>query len=101
MLTQDEYNEIEQRMADKEMMIDILSKQLNDKTNDLKYMCHLNARNVKRIRDLDQRCVDNKQWIDKLELINAELRFDARNNNQIMRFFAPITRKLRAFFCAK
>jgi hypothetical protein len=90
MLTQDEYNEIEQRMADKEMMIDILRIKLNNMTVDRNSYLEL----------LDE----HKQWIETMEtmLINDDRTTNTTtSDSKIMRFFAPITRKLRAFFGAK
>jgi hypothetical protein len=90
MLTQDEYDEIEQRVVDKEMMIDILRIKLSDMTAD---------RN--RYRTWNE---VNEKWIDELEamLINDNRTSNTTtNNNKIMRFFAPITRKLRALFGAR
>ena len=90
MITQDEYNEIEQRVVDKEMMIDILSKQLSDITIE---------RNNYRIWN-----EVNEKWIDELEtmLINTDFTSNTNaNNNKVTRFFAPITRRLRALFGVK
>jgi hypothetical protein len=101
MLTQDEYDEIMQRTMDKEMMIDILRIKLSDMTAD---------RN--RYRTWNE---INEKWIDELEamLINDNRTSNTTtNNNKIikltqsvldwfMRFFAPITRRLRALFGAR
>lgn len=87
MITQDEYNEIEQRMADKEIMIDILSKQLSDITIE---------RNNYRIWN-----EVNEKWIDELEtmlICDGKWNNTTTNNSKVMRFFAPITRRLRALF---
>ena len=88
MLTQDEYNEIEQRMADKEMMIDILSKQLSDMT--------IERNNYRRVWN-----EVNEKWIDELETMLINTDTNTTNSNKIMRFFAPITRKLRTLFGAR
>jgi hypothetical protein len=101
MLTQDEYDEIMQRTMDKEMMIDILRIKLSDMTADRNSYLEL----------LDE----HRQWIETMEamLINDNRTSNTTtNNNKIikltqsvldwfMRFFAPITRKLRALFDAK
>ena len=90
MITQDEYNEIEQRVMDKEIMIDILRKQLSDITIE---------RNNYRIWN-----EVNEKWIDELEtmLINTDFTSNTNaNNNKVTRFFAPITRRLRALFGAR
>ena len=90
MITQDEYNEIEQRVADKEMMIDILRKQLSDIT--------IERNNYRMWNEV------NEKWIDELEtmLINDNRTSNTNaNNNKVTRFFAPITRRLRALFGAR
>jgi hypothetical protein len=90
MLTQDEYNEIEQRMVDKEMMIDILRIKLSNMTAD---------RN--RYRTWNE---INEKWIDELETMLINTDFTSNTNagsSKVTRFFAPITRKLRAFFYAR
>jgi hypothetical protein len=90
MLTQDEYNEIEQRMVDKEMMIDILRIKLSNMTAD---------RN--RYRTWNE---INEKWIDELETMLINTDFTSNTNagsSKVTRFFAPITRKLRALFGAR
>ena len=90
MITQDEYNEIEQRVVDKEMMIDILRKQLSDITIE---------RNNYRIWN-----EVNEKWIDELEtmLINDNRTSNTNTgSSKVTRFFAPITRRLRALFGAR
>jgi hypothetical protein len=90
MLTQDEYNEIEQLMVDKEMMIDILRIKLSNMTADRNSYLEL----------LDE----HKQWIETMETMLINTDFTSNTNagsSKVTRFFAPITRKLRAFFCAK
>jgi hypothetical protein len=87
MLTQDEYNEIEQRMADKEMMIDILRIKLSNMTADRNSYLEL----------LDE----HKQWIETMETMLINTDFTSNTNagsSKVTRFFAPITRKLRALF---
>jgi hypothetical protein len=87
MLTQDEYNEIEQRMVDKEMMIDILRIKLSNMTADRNSYLEL----------LDE----HKQWIETMETMLINTDFTSNTNagsSKVTRFFAPITRKLRAFF---
>ena len=87
MLTQDEYDEIMQRMADKEMMIDILRIKLSDMTADRNSYLEL----------LDE----HRQWIETMEamLINTDFTSNTTtNSSKTARFFAPITRKLRALF---
>ena len=90
MITQDEYNEIEQRVVDKEMMIDILRKQLSDIT--------IERNNYRMWNEV------NEKWIDELEtmLINTDFTSNTNaNNNKVTRFFVPITRRLRALFGAR
>lgn len=87
MITQDEYNEIEQRMADKEIMINILRIKLSNMTTE---------RNTYRTWS-----EINKKWIDELEamMINDNRTSNTTTTtNVVMRFFAPITRRLRALF---
>ena len=90
MITQDEYNEIEQRVVDKEIMIYILSKQLSDITIE---------RNNYRIWN-----EVNEKWIDELEtmLINDNRTSNTNTgSSKVTRFFALITRRLRALFGAR
>jgi len=97
MLTQDEYNEIEQRMADKEMMIDILRIKLSNMTADRNSYLEL-------LDEHKQWLDEHKQWIETMETMLINTDFTSNTNagsSKVTRFFAPITRKLRALFGAR
>ena len=90
MITQDEYNEIEQRVMDKEIMIDILRKQLSDITIERNNYRMWNEESNKWIETMETMLICDGKWNNT----NA-------NNNKVTRFFAPITRRLRALFGVK